>query len=91
MTHICELCKYSEQDFLHSHCNVCCNCDRFEFDSGRFESEIRADERKKFAKELLHSFCSYCNQEACDGGMVGSIQECTTIIMLRDVLNEIKE
>lgn len=43
----------------------------------------------KVADRIPKEFCTYCNQEACDGGMVGTIQECQTIRMMKDVLDEV--
>lgn len=49
----------------------------------------------EYKKEVLSRFCEYCDQYACNGSMIGSRQECTTICMLRDVCtdiaNELKE
>lgn len=57
------------------------------------DAEIRAEERKKtideFADRLPQAFCQYCSQESCEGGMVGSIQECETVRMLKDVIEEL--
>ena len=39
---------------------------------------------------LLAKTCTSCNQEACNGGMVGSIQECQSIKMIRDVCEEVE-
>lgn len=39
---------------------------------------------------ILTSFCQHCNQAACEGGLVGSIQECSTIRMLRDTVDDIR-
>lgn len=36
---------------------------------------------------ILQDFCAYCTGDGCDGGGVGSIQECEGIGMLRDILN----
>lgn len=57
--------------------------------------EIRADAFDEYKEEVLSRFCEYCDQYACNGAMIGSRQECTTICMLRDVCtdiaNELKE
>lgn len=45
----------------------------------------------KVAEIFPKSFCTYCNQEACEGGMVGTIQECETIRMIKDVINGVIE
>lgn len=41
--------------------------------------------------QLLAEFCTVCDQEACEGGQIGSIQECETIKMMRDLAEQIKE
>ena len=55
----------------------------------------RADEIDEYKEEVLSRFCERCDQYACNGAMIGSRQECTTICMLRDVCtdiaNELKE
>ena len=55
----------------------------------------RADAIDEYKEEVLSRFCEYCDQYACNGAMIGSRQECTTICMLRDVCtdiaNELKE
>ena len=55
----------------------------------------RADAIDEYKEEVLSRFCECCDQYACDGAMIGSMQECTTICMLRDVCtdiaNELKE
>ena len=57
--------------------------------------QIRADVIDEYKEEVLSRFCEYCDQYACNGAMIGSRQECTTICMLRDVCtdiaNELKE
>ena len=57
--------------------------------------QIRADAIDEYKEEVLSRFCEYCDQYACNGAMIGSRQECTTICMLRDVCtdiaNELKE
>ena len=76
-----------------------CNCD----DCNRvleewlydYEKQVRADAIDEYKEEVLSRFCECCDQYACDGAMIGSMQECTTICMLRDVCtdiaNELKE
>ena len=60
-----------------------------------WEKQIRADAIDEYKEEVLSRFCEYCDQYACNGAMIGSRQECTTICMLRDVCtdiaNELKE
>ena len=59
------------------------------------DNQIRADVIDEYKEEVLSRFCEYCDQYACNGAMIGSRQECTTICMLRDVCtdiaNELKE
>ena len=59
------------------------------------DKQIRADAIDEYKEEVLSRFCEYCDQYACNGAMIGSRQECTTICMLRDVCtdiaNELKE
>ena len=59
------------------------------------DKQIRADVIDEYKEEVLSRFCEYCDQYACNGAMIGSRQECTTICMLRDVCtdiaNELKE
>ena len=76
-----------------------CNCD----DCNRvlnkwldeYDKQIRADAIDEYKEEVLSRFCECCDQYACNGAMIGSRQECTTICMLRDVCtdiaNELKE
>ena len=76
-----------------------CNCD----DCNRvlnkwldeYDKQIRADVIDEYKEEVLSRFCECCDQYACNGAMIGSRQECTTICMLRDVCtdiaNELKE
>ena len=49
----------------------------------------RADAIDEYKEEVLSRFCEYCDQYACNGAMIGSRQECTTICMLRDVCTDI--
>ena len=70
-----------------------CNCD----DCNRvlnkwldeYDKQIRADVIDEYKEEVLSRFCEYCDQYACNGAMIGSRQECTTICMLRDVCTDI--
>ena len=59
------------------------------------DKQIKADAIDEYKEEVLSRFCEYCDQYACNGAMIGSRQECTTICMLRDVCtdiaNELKE
>ena len=60
-----------------------------------YDKQIRAEAIDEYKEEVLLRFCEYCDQYACNGAMIGSRQECTTICMLRDVCtdiaNELKE
>lgn len=42
-----------------------------------------------YKEQVLLEFCTCCNQEACEGGCIGSIQECESIKTLRDVLDDV--
>ena len=61
----------------------------------KYDKQIRADVIDEYKEEVLSRFCECCDQYACNGAMIGSRQECTTICMLRDVCtdiaNELKE
>lgn len=64
-----------------------------------YDAKVRADERAKvidhIEKYMLTDICSSCDQEACESGMVASIQECETIRFLKgaihDAIVELKE
>ena len=60
-----------------------------------WENQIRAEAIDEYKEEVIPRFCEYCDQYACNGAMIRSRQECTTICMLRDVCtdiaNELKE
>lgn len=47
--------------------------------------------REDALNQLLAEFCTVCDQEACEGGQIGSIQECETIGMMRDLAEQLKE
>ena len=55
----------------------------------RRDKIVNSELLDKVAEIFSKSFCAYCNQEACEGGMVGSVQECQTIRMMKDVLDEV--
>lgn len=61
-------------------------------DIEKHDAKVRADERAKvidhIEKYMITSICSSCDQEACEGGMVASIQECETIQFLKDAIHE---
>lgn len=82
--------KMNERFFDIWHKYVIGNIEDFRIGLTQLEKEIRSDERRKFADLLPQAFCQYCNQEACEGGMVGSVQECETIRMLKDVIDELE-
>ncbi len=50
---ICDMCKSAEIGYVNEPCKSCYDYEKFEFNSERFESEIRADERRKFAEWLV--------------------------------------
>lgn len=54
-----------------------------------WEKQIRVDAIDEYKEEVLSRFCECCDQYACNGAMIGSRQECTTICMLRDVCTDI--
>ena len=64
-------------------------------DLEKHDKQIRADVIDEYKEEVLSRFCECCDQYACNGAMIGSRQECTTICMLRnvctDIANELKE
>ena len=76
-----------------------CNCDDcnrvLEEWLNEYNKQIRAEVIDEYKEEVLSRFCECCGQYACNGAMIGSRQECTTICMLRDVCtdiaNELKE
>lgn len=76
----------------HNVCKVTKECIEMLLD---LYQQGRADAIDEYKKEVLSRFCEYCDQYACNGAMIGSRQECTTICMLRDVctdiVNELKE
>lgn len=51
----------------------------------------RADAIDEFVKALLTEYCNYCNQIACDGGRIGSIQECASVSMLVEVMKDLAD
>ena len=66
-----------------------------QIDITELKKQIRAEAIDEYKEEVLSRFCECCDQYACNGAMIGSRQECTTICMLRDVCtdiaNELKE
>lgn len=55
------------------------------------KEQIRADAIEEYKEEVLSRFCECCDQYACNGAMIGSKQECTTICMLRNVCTDVAE
>lgn len=103
---MCDLSDYIKISSSPSGCNLYnakqFKCDRYldcesclEDKIKEHDKQIRADAIEEYKEEVLSRFCKYCNQYACNGAMIGSRQECTTICMLRDVytdiVNELKE
>lgn len=59
------------------------------YEKGSEEGKAEAiDKLKEFVPK---TFCAFCSQEACEGGMLGSIQECQTISVLRDVFEDVEK
>lgn len=83
-----------ENNIAKANCNKL-NIGEYEEKQKQIYKQIRADAIDEYKKEVLSRFCEYCDQYACNGAMIGSRQECTTICMLRDVCtdiaNELKE
>ena len=63
------------------------NC--IDYQDSEFVYQIRAEAIDEYKEEVLSRFCECCDQYACNGAMIGSRQECTTICMLRDVCTDI--
>ena len=83
-----------ENNIAKANCNKL-NIGEYEEKQKQIYKQIRADAIDEYKEEVLSRFCEYCDQYACNGAMIGSRQECTTICMLRDVCtdiaNELKE
>ena len=83
-----------ENNIAKANCNKL-NMGEYEEKQKQIYNQIRADAIDEYKEEVLSRFCEYCDQYACNGAMIGSRQECTTICMLRDVCtdiaNELKE
>ena len=83
-----------ENNIAKANCNKL-NIGEYEEKQKQIYNQIRADAIDEYKEEVLSRFCEYCDQYACNGAMIGSRQECTTICMLRDVCtdiaNELKE
>ena len=71
------------------------HCDRCETDQWdalyKAEMKGREDAIEEMKKMILPMYCSCCNQIACDGGQVGSIQECASVSLLRDVVFDLAD
>ena len=89
-----EFIKEIENNIAKANCNKL-NIGEYEEEQKQIYKQIRADAIDEYKEEVLSRFCEYCDQYACNGAMIGSRQECTTICMLRDVCtdiaNELKE
>ena len=57
----------------------------------RFKQKIKVEVIYEIKKILPPIYCNNCNQIACDGGRVGSIQECASVRLLIDILGELEE
>lgn len=68
---------------------VCWRC--AEKQLAEYEQQIRADVICEIKKILPQSYCNNCNQISCDGGRVGSIQECASVRLLIDTLFELED
>lgn len=62
---ICDMCKSAEIGYINEPCESCGDYEKFEFDSERFESEIRADERRKVLDELTIYMLNSCKDVKC--------------------------
>ena len=83
-----------ENNIAKANCNKL-NIGEYEEKQKQIYKQIRAEAIDEYKEEVLSRFCECCDQYACNGAMIGSRQECTTICMLRDVCtdiaNELKE
>ena len=83
-----------ENNIAKANCNKL-NIGEYEEKQKQIYKQVRSDVIDEYKEEVLSRFCEYCDQYACNGAMIGSRQECTTICMLRDVCtdiaNELKE
>ena len=77
-----------ENNIAKANCNKL-NMEEYEEKQKQIYKQIRADAIDEYKEEVLSRFCEYCDQYACNGAMIGSRQECTTICMLRDVCTDI--
>ena len=81
-------------------CDICVyrtrhGCKKWECDGTTtlddYTKQVKTEAFDEYKDRLLTEFCSYCNQDACEGGMVGTIQECDSIRLLRDVSEDLAE
>ena len=77
-----------ENNIAKANCNKL-NIGEYEEKQKQIYKQIRADVIDEYKEEVLSRFCECCDQYACNGAMIGSRQECTTICMLRDVCTDI--
>ena len=83
-----EFIKEIENNIAKANCNKL-NIGEYEEKQKQIYKQIRADAIDEYKEEVLSRFCECCDQYACNGAMIGSRQECTTICMLRDVCTDI--
>lgn len=98
----------SLREKFDDYCNDANNkgCENCQYDDGNDSDVVgcamnfayqkgREDVLDHIEKYMLTNICASCNQEACEGGMVASIQECETIRFLKgaihDAIVELKE
>lgn len=64
-----------------------------DFDEAQTKAHDRGYQQAidEYKELVLSEFCEGCDQEACNGAMIGSTQECYTVCRLRDTLNDIQE
>lgn len=55
------------------------------------DKKVRADAIEEFKDAILAQFCARCDQEPCEGGCVGSIQQCYAAAILVEVANDTAE
>ena len=77
-----------ENNIAKANCNKL-NIGEYEEKQKQIYKQIRVDAIDEYKEEVLSRFCECCDQYACNGAMIGSRQECTTICMLRDVCTDI--
>lgn len=55
------------------------------------DKKVREDTIDEFKNAILSQFCACCDQEACEGGCAGSIQQCYVAANLAEVANDTAE